>query len=142
MRKPYAWIKERQAFALSTVKLLLAPATPPDLHLWASLLSRRLHLRVADRPIAVGHDSAMIELTVLFRPVLSFGTGFQAVWPAPDGETVLVETDIIVAASPTPLPIAMILRLVGRTSPIRDMRFYLDPTLLELPPPPGHMLSS
>lgn len=132
----------RSSFAAALVDQLLSHSMPPDPAVWAPFLYRDVHLRVADRPTVIGADRAVAELAILFRPILCFGSCYHLVWAAPDHQSVVVETDLVNAAASSPLPAAIIFRLLGRTQPIRDLRFYLNLSPLDLAHSAGGVLCS
>lgn len=118
--------------ALSSVDALFAPGRPPDVERWRLAVADEVHLRVAARPVKIGMTDALAELDLLFRPILTFGTDFCASWSAHDHYTLFVECDMVVAASPKPLPFAVVIR-TGRTPRFQDVRLYLDPGPLAMP---------
>ena len=118
--------------ALSAVDTLFAPGYPPDAERWRTAVVDDVHLRIASLPVKIGNTDALVELDLLFRPILAFGANFCASWSARDDRTLFVECDMVVAASVTPLPFAVALR-IGRTWKFQDIRFYLDPAPLVMP---------
>lgn len=105
---------------------------PPELAAWAAILAEEAHLRVGNRPPAVGKVKALFELAALLGRVESVGDGFCEAWAA--GEAIVVETTVRFAAAhgrgARTVPCAVVARAVGGL--LHDVRFYLDPA------PPRH----
>lgn len=111
---------------------LLEQVGPPAADHWAAHFADGIHLRVANRPVALGREAASGELAALFHDVVQLGTQFCFIWPAPDGETVLMEVDITARTQHQPIPMVIVMRALEPAPMIRDLRFYLDPSPLSL----------
>ena len=111
---------------------LLDSSDPIDLGAWSRLLSHDAHVRVANRPVAVGHAQCVAELAALFTRVTAVGRQFREVSPSPDGETVFMELDLVPVDTVPALPITIIARIIEPNPLVRDMRLYFDPLPLGL----------
>jgi hypothetical protein len=112
---------------LQVAAALLNASDPMDLRAWDHLLSDDAHVRVANRPVAVGRALCVAELAVLFTHIAAMGRQFREVWPSPDGETVLMELDLM-PVDPIPvIPIAIVARIIEPDPLVRDVRLYFDP---------------
>jgi hypothetical protein len=111
---------------------LLDSSDPINLGAWSRLLSDDAHVRVANRPVAVGHAQCVAELAALFSRVTAVGRQFREVSPSPDGETVFMELDLVLVDSVPALPITIIARIIEPNPLVRDMRLYFDPLPLGL----------
>lgn len=118
---------------LQLTETLLAFGGPPCLRQWSPHLADTVHLRIDNRPTAIGKPAAIAELGLLFDRTRALGEGFRTLWPSEDGETVLAELDLSPLDGGAALPLAMILRALQPAPEIRDLRFYLDPTPLGIP---------
>jgi hypothetical protein len=111
---------------------LLGASDPPDLNRWRELSAHNLHLRISNRAPVLGLNASIAELSVLFARVAALGRGFQAVWPAADGETILMELDVLPLRGGPALPIALVIRKTVPNDLLGDLRFYLDASPLQL----------
>jgi hypothetical protein len=118
---------------LPVAAALLAASDPMDLGAWERLLSDDAHVRIGNRPVAVGRDQCVAELSELFRHVAALGRTFREVWPSYDGETVLMELDLVPVDAAPVLPVAMIARIIAPSTLVRELRWYFDPEPLGLP---------
>ena len=98
-------------------------------------MDEAIHVRIGNRKPAIGRMAAIVEVARLFGDVQALGRQFREVWPGADGETVLMELDLI-TGSDAVIPLAIVLRVIT-PGLIKDLRFYLDPTPLGLPPRAG-----
>jgi hypothetical protein len=55
------------------------------------------------------------------------GRQFRELWPSPDGETVLMELDLVPVDALPVAPIAIIARIIEPNPLLRDVRLYFDP---------------
>ena len=117
---------------LHVADALLDASDPMDLSAWERLLSDDAHVRVANRPVAVGRAQCVAELAALFPDIVAMGRQFREIWPSPDGETVLMELDLVTADHRPAVPIAMIARIIEPNPLVREMRLYFDPEPLGL----------
>jgi hypothetical protein len=117
---------------LHVASALLDSSDPIDLGAWSRLLSHDAHVRVANRPVAVGHAQCVAELAALFTRVTAVGRQFREVSPSPDGETVFMELDLVPVDPFPALPITIIARIIEPNPLVRDMRLYFDPLPLGL----------
>ncbi len=110
----------------------LFEAGPADLCAWSCLLDASVHLRIGNRPTAIGRVAALGELGAFLAGVASIGHAYREVWALE--EATLVETDVVPrtkragpCGAPAPaLPCAMVFR-TGAGALALDLRFYLDP---------------
>jgi hypothetical protein len=117
--------------SLRIVETLFA-ACPTDVGAWSGLLDASAHLRIGNRPPAVGRDAVLGELGAFLAGVAAIGHGYREVWALE--EATLVETDVVPrtrdgpnGAPAAPLPCVMVFR-TGAGALALDLRFYLDPT--------------
>jgi len=107
---------------------------PLDLRAWSAILAEEAHLRVGNRPPAVGKIKALVELAALLAQVESIGDEFCEVWAT--GEAIVVEANLRAVAAAgqeaNNVPCAVVARAVGGL--LRDVRFYLDPAPLPAAP--------
>ena len=127
---------------LSAAAALLNASDPMDLGAWERLLSDDAHVRVANRPVAVGRAHCVDELAELFPRIAALGRKFREVWPSADGETVLMELDLVPVDAIAVLPIAIVARIIAPNPLVRDVRFYFDPRPLGLTAPSPSITSS
>ncbi len=118
--------------SLRIVETIFA-ARPADLGVWSSLLDAGAHLRIGNRPTAIGRAAVLCELGDFLAGVAEIGRDYREVWALQ--EATLVETDIVprvVGGGPCgglpaqALPCAMVFR-TGAGALALDLRFYLDP---------------
>jgi len=117
--------------SLHIVETLFA-AGPADLRVWSCLLDASAHLRIGNRPPAVGRNAVLGELGAFLAGVATIGSGYREVWALE--EAILVETDVVPRTKrsepcglPAPaLPCVMVFRTGGGALAL-DVRFYLDP---------------
>jgi len=117
--------------SLRIVEALFA-ACPADLGAWSGLLDASAHLRIGNRPPAIGRDAVLGELGAFLAGVASIGQEYRDVWALE--EATLVETDVVPRATragpyglpASALPCAMVFR-TGVGALALDLRFYLDP---------------
>jgi hypothetical protein len=117
---------------LQVAAALLDASDPMDLGVWERLLAQDAHIRVANRPVAVGHAQCVLELAALFPHIAAMGRQFREVWPSPDGETVLMELDLLPVGSVPAIPLSVIARVVEPDALLKDVRLYFDPHPLGL----------
>lgn len=117
--------------SLRIVEALFA-AGPADLGVWSGLLDASAHLRIGNRPPAIGRDAVLGELGAFLAGVAAIGRGYREVWVLE--EATFVETDVVPwvpdgldGLPASPLPCAMVFR-TGAGELALDLRFYLDPT--------------
>ncbi len=112
----------------------LFEAGPADLRAWSRLLDESVHLRIGNRPPAIGRVAVLGELGAFLAGVSAIGQGYLDVCALE--EATLVETDVVPRRTmsagqrglPTPaLPCAMVFR-TGTGALALDLRFYLDPS--------------
>lgn len=113
---------------------VLAATSPPDLAAWHDLLWPEAHLRIGNRPLALGREAALVEIGWLLEEVAMFGRGFREIWPGRDGPTVLMELDAVRCDGVT-MPLVIVLRALSPEPPVRDIRFYIDLSGLKLNAP-------
>ena len=89
------------------------------------MLAEGVHLRIANRPVQIGRENAMIELATTFSGVVALGRSFRAFWPGRDRETLLMELELLPYGG-QPIPLALILRTLPDQPLIQDLRFYAD----------------
>ncbi len=114
---------------LEIVDALLG-AGPDRLAAWAAILDPGVHLRVGNRPPALGVDAAIRELGLLLADVAAARGCHREVWRLRGA--VLVETELGVlddAVGRYRIPVAAVLRIGGDGRAI-DVRIYLDPSPL------------
>ena len=117
--------------SLRIVEVLFA-AGPADLDAWSCLLDASAHLRIGNRPPAIGRAAVLGELGAFLAGVAAIGRGYREVWALE--EATLVETDVVPRTKrsepcglPAPaLPCVMVFR-TGSGALALDVRFYLDP---------------
>ncbi len=117
--------------SLRIVETLFA-AGPADLCVWSGLLDASAHLRIGNRPTAIGRTAVLGELGAFLAGVSAIGHGYREVWALE--EATLVETDVLPRPKrggpcgvPAPaLPCMMVFR-TGSGALALDLRFYLDP---------------
>ncbi len=115
--------------SLEIVDALLG-AGPDRLVAWAAILDPGVHLRVGNRPPALGVDAAIRELGLLLADAAAARGCHREVWRLRGA--VLVETELGVpgdAAGRDRIPVAVVLRVGGDGKAI-DVRIYLDPSPL------------
>jgi hypothetical protein len=112
---------------LQAAAALLNASDPMDLSAWDRLLSDDAHLRIANRPVAVGHARCVAELANLFPRIEAMGRQFREVWPSPDGETVLMELDLVSVGAGPVIPLCIVARIIEPDPRLRDVRLYFDP---------------
>ncbi len=115
--------------SLEIVDALLG-AGPDRLEAWAAILDPGVHLRVGNRPPALGVDAAIRELGLLLANVATARGCHREVWRLRGA--VLVETELGVpgdAAGRDRIPVAVVLRVGGDGKAV-DVRLYLDPSPL------------
>lgn len=117
---------------LPVAAAFLNASDPMDLNAWERLLSNDAHVRVANRPVAVGHAQCVAELATLFPHIAAMGRQFREVWPSPDGESVLMELDLVPVRAIPVVPISIIARIIEPHPLVRDLRLYFDPHPLGL----------
>src|SRR4051794_16487329 len=61
---------------LPVAAALLTASDPMDLGAWECLLADDVHVRIANRPVAVGRAQCVAELDELFRPIAALGRTF------------------------------------------------------------------
>jgi len=101
--------------SLQIVETLFA-AGPADLRVWSRLVDAGAHLRIGNRPTAIGRAAVLGELGAFLAGVASIGHAYREVWALE--EATLVETDVVPRAeraepfgAPAPvLPCAMVFR--------------------------------
>ena len=112
----------------------LFEAGPADLGAWSCLLDASAHLRIGNRPPAIGRVAVLGELGAFLAGVAAIGQGYKDVWALE--EATLVETDVVPRRTmragqrgllPPSLPCAMVFR-TGTGALALDLRFYLDPS--------------
>ncbi len=114
---------------LEIVDALLG-AGPDRLEAWSAILDPGVHLRVGNRPPALGIDAAIRELALLLANVAAARGCHREVWRLRGA--VLVETELGVpgdAAGRDRIPVAVVLRVGGDGKAV-DVRLYLDPSPL------------
>jgi hypothetical protein len=119
--------KADQQITPALLKLLLT--TPFDLAAWAGVMGEDCHLRIANRPPAVGRDASLRQLSGFLHRTRGFGGSFCEVWRR--REVMVTETDVIFAERQGHLvcvPCVIVIRTTRGL--VRDLRFYLDPTPL------------
>ncbi len=113
--------------SLRIVETLFA-AGPADLRVWSCLLDASAHLRIGNRPTAIGRDAVLGELGAFLAGVAAIGSGYREVWALE--EATLVETDVVprmeCGRPASALPCLMVFR-TGSGALALDLRFYLDP---------------
>jgi hypothetical protein len=117
---------------LALAQAILAASDPLQLEGWALLLAADVQVRLGNRPVVVGKSLCVKELGRLFERSEAFGRGFRELWPSDDGSTVLLELDFLPTGSGTPLPMALIARLIPPEPAACELRFYFDPSPLGL----------
>ncbi len=122
--------RRRDGLPLRLAEVLLAASDPVDLAAWSALLAPDVHLRIGNGPVATSRQAAIFALSALLGRAASIGAGFRALWPSPDGETIMLEVELSPAPGAERLPIAIILRATEPDPFVRDLRIYLDPAPL------------
>lgn len=107
---------------------------PADLCAWSGLLDASAHLRIGNRPPAIGRAAVLGELGDFLAGVAAIGREYRETWALK--EAILVETDVVPKAgrggfggglpAPAALPCVMVFR-TGAGALALDLRFYLDP---------------
>jgi hypothetical protein len=80
----------------------------------------------------VGHAQSVAELATIFPRIAALERQFREVWPRPDGETVLLELDLVPVYAIPAIPILVIARIIEPEPLVRDVRLYFDPDSLGL----------
>lgn len=119
--------------SLRIVETLFA-GCPADLCAWSGLLDASAHLRIGNRPPAIGRAAVLGELGEFLAGVQAIGREYRETWALK--EATLVETDVVPKAgrggpceglpAPATLPCVMVFR-TGAGALALDLRFYLDP---------------
>lgn len=117
---------------LPVATALLTASDPMDLSAWERLLSDDAHVRVANRPVAVGRARCVAELAELFPRIAALGRKFREVWPSDDDDAVLMELDLVPVDAIPVLAVAIVARIIAPDPLLRDVRFYFDPHPLGL----------
>lgn len=87
---------------------LLFAATDDPLSMWTAAMAESVHVRIGNRPTAVGREAALVELVQFFSGVLSIGGGYRETWPLRGA--MFVETEIICRRGGQVVPCAVVLR--------------------------------
>ncbi len=116
---------EPRSRAIAALDSLFGAGIVPDARVWGAVLAPNVHLRVGNRPVVIGVPKALAELDRLLGVILTFGSDFRCYWAASDDATLLVESDMVVAASPVSIPLAVVIR-AGPDGRYVDVRLYFD----------------
>lgn len=97
---------------------------PKTLSGWGPILADNVHLRVGNRPPALGKLNALDELAVLFKEMGSFGARYLEVLRV--DETIVFESTFHRGLLETANEVPCVLIARSQHGLLSDMRFYLD----------------
>lgn len=97
---------------------------PKTLCAWDRILADNVHLRVGNRPPALGKLNALHELEVMFQEVGSFGARYLEVLQV--DETIVFESTLHRGLQETSIEVPCVLIARSQDGLMSDMRFYFD----------------